>query len=70
MSSSERIKEVRAKLGLTQEQLGDILCVQQCAISNYEIGRRRISVKMCYKIIKLAKAKGWNISLEYLMPEE
>ncbi|HXK00740.1 MAG TPA: helix-turn-helix transcriptional regulator [Buchnera sp. (in: enterobacteria)] len=70
MLSSERLKKLRKKLGFNQKELSDLLFIKQCTLSNYETGKRKPSLKVCYNIIRLAKLKNIEIKLEYLMPLE
>ena len=38
-SMKERIKKLRKELGLTQQEMADLVGIKRAAISNYEIGR-------------------------------
>ena len=38
MTTGERIKQLRKSLGLTQEELGEMIGVQKAAINKYETG--------------------------------
>ena len=54
MTTGERIRELRKKLGLTQEELGKMIGVQKAAINKYETG---IVVNLKQSVIHgLAKA--------------
>ena len=66
MEMSERIKERRNSMGLTQEELGKKLGLQKSAIAKYENGRvenikRNIIVNMA-EILKCSPAylMGWD----------
>ena len=38
MTTGEKIRELRKRLGLTQEELGDMIGVKKAAINKYEKG--------------------------------
>ena len=38
---NERIKALRKKLGLTQQEFADALNIKRGAVANYEIGRNK-----------------------------
>lgn len=69
MSPSEKLKDIRCKLGFSQFEIANILSMNQSSWSNCENGKRSLSIKKCYKLINLAKLKDIDISLEYLRPE-
>ncbi len=58
----ERVKELRKKAKLTQNQVGEILGVNQRTYSNYEIGIRSLSAEV---LIKLADYYG--VSVDYIL---
>lgn len=70
MSSAIAFKQLRSKLELSQEELASLLNMKQSTLSNYETGKRKPSLAVCYKIIRLMKLKDIIVSLEELRPEE
>lgn len=58
---STRIKLEREKLGLTREELGQILGVSYSAIAMYEQGNREPNLEVLFKMCNL-----FNCSLDYL----
>ena len=52
------IKQVRERLGMTQEQLANMLGVTQGAVSQWEMGATRPAFD---SLIKLAKALGVTV---------
>jgi len=69
MKLNNIFKKLRLDLQFNQKELADILGMKQSTLSNYETGKRNPSLKVCYKIIKIAKLKGIIISIEDLRPE-
>lgn len=67
--SNNNIKKIRKDLGINQIEMANLLSISQSTLSNYECGRRRPCLKICYKIINLLKIKNIIINLEYLRPE-
>jgi len=59
---SKRLKEVRDRKGLTQEDIANAIKSQKSTISMYEKGNRRPSHDMIIKI-----AEYLNVSADYLM---
>lgn len=57
-----RLKELRAQKGLTQDELGKKLNVRSNTISNYEIGERNISIKNLIKMREL-----FGVSIDYIL---
>ena len=59
---SERLKEMRTKRELTQQQLADLIEVSRHTVINYEVGRRmpdlEILKNLCEKL---------NVSSDYLL---
>ena len=51
-----RIKEYRAKYGMTQEQLSDLVGVRRETIIFLEQGKYNPSLKLAYNISKVLKA--------------
>jgi transcriptional regulator with XRE-family HTH domain len=41
--TGKELKKLRLKAGLTQKELGSLLDVEQCQISDFERGRRKIT---------------------------
>lgn len=70
MSSASIFKSLRTQLELSQEDLAALLSMRQSTLSNYETGKRKPSLKVCYQIIRLMKLKNIIVSLEDLRPEE
>ncbi|MBQ8514227.1 MAG: helix-turn-helix transcriptional regulator [Ruminococcus sp.] len=58
----KRIKELRQKAGLTQQQLAERIWVSKAAISNYELYERNPSPEI---LIKLARV--FHVSTDYLL---
>lgn len=56
------IKELRAKKGITQEELGRILSVQKSAISKYELGRATPSPDIIRKL-----SEYFGVSADYIL---
>ena len=57
-----KLKELRKKQKLTQEELGKIVGCSYGTIAGYEIGRYLISIPILYKI-----CKKYKISADYLL---
>jgi DNA-binding XRE family transcriptional regulator len=70
MSSASIFKSLRNQLQLSQEDLASLLSMRQSTLSNYETGKRKPSLSVCYRIIRLMKLKNIIVSLEELRPEE
>jgi transcriptional regulator with XRE-family HTH domain len=68
MSPSDKLKDIRNKLGLSQMEISRLLFMSQSGWSNCERGIRNLSINRCYKLIELAKLKEIYISIEYLRP--
>ncbi len=47
-----RIKELRNRLGISQEELGFRSGVHRTYIASLEVGKRNISIATLYKIVK------------------
>lgn len=67
MTTGEKIKQLRKKLGMTQEELGNLIGVQKAAINKYETG-----VVVNLKQATIASlAKALHVSpIELLSPED
>lgn len=61
-SIAERIKSLRKKAGLTQQELGDRFGVAKSTICQYENGNSTPNDD-----IKIAMANYFNVSMDYLM---
>lgn len=68
MSFNDNLKILRNKLGLSQEDISNMLNMSQSQWSHCERGFRNLSVKRCYTLIKIAKLKDIDINIEYLRP--
>ena len=67
MTTGEKIRELRKRLGLTQEELGDMIGVKKAAINKYETG---VVVNLKKSVIA-ALAKALQVSpTELLSPDE
>ncbi len=67
MTLGERIKELRSKKGLTQEELGKLIGISGVAIMRYEKGQREPDIKTIEKLaLKLGvsplQLMGWEFS--------
>lgn len=58
----KRVKELRQRAGLTQQQLAERVLVSKAAISNYELYERNPSPEI---LIKLARV--FHVSTDYLL---
>ncbi len=61
----KRIKELRQRAGLTQQQLAERILVSKAAISNYELYERNPSPEI---LIRLARV--FHVSTDYLLGVE
>ncbi len=61
----KRVKELRRRAGLTQQQLAERILVSKAAISNYELYERNPSPEI---LIKLARV--FHVSTDYLLGVE
>lgn len=48
----KRIKELRKKLGYSQEEFADIAKVHRTYIASLEVGKRNVSITVLYKIVR------------------
>lgn len=69
-NTSQRIKELRTKLGLSMRSFSNELKISNNTFSNYESGKRKPSIETCYKIISYAKKHGIPIKISWLRPKE
>ncbi|MBR7084164.1 MAG: helix-turn-helix transcriptional regulator [Oscillospiraceae bacterium] len=58
----ERLKKLRKKAGLTQQQLANKIWVSKAAISNYELYERNPSPEILMKL-----ARAFHVSTDYLL---
>lgn|SRR5574344_35393 len=65
MIAGDRIKSARERLGLTQEQLGDLLGISKVSICGYEQGTRTPSLN-----IFLDLAQTLKVNIEYLLGDD
>lgn len=70
MKQNNIFKQLRIYLQLDQHSFANLLNMKQSTVSNYETGKRKPSLRVCYKLINLAKLKGIVISIEDLRPDE
>lgn len=67
MTTGDKIKKLRKRLGMTQEELGNLIGVQKAAINKYESG---VVTNLKQSTIA-ALAKALHVSpIELLSPEE
>jgi transcriptional regulator with XRE-family HTH domain len=69
MNKINKIKDLRKLMNMSQKELCSLLNIKQCTLSNYETGNRHISIKVCYKLIRIAKLKSIHLTIEELRPE-
>ena len=62
MTMGMRIRECRVKMGMTQEELAEVLYTKKCTISAYETGKIDIKVSFLKDIAKIL-----NTTAGYLM---
>ena len=65
MIVGKRIKELRSKANISQQELGDIVGVSKVSISGYESGKRAPSLEILIEI-----ANYFQTSLDYLVGRE
>ena len=65
MTSGDKIAKLRKENNLTQEQLGDLLCVSRQSISKWE---SNLAFPETMHLIELSKI--FNCSIDYLLKEE
>lgn len=64
------IQQIRLKAGLSRASFANELKVTVAAISNYENGIRAPQIPIAYKIIRMARIYGLDVSLEDIYPPE
>lgn len=69
MSTNERIFELRSQLGFSRIDFARELNVSLITIHYWESGQRKPSFKHTYRILKLAKKCGIEITLDWIRPE-
>lgn len=60
-----RIKELREENGLTQQAVAEFLNVKQNTYSQYESGKRQLSIDMLIKL-----AKFYKVTTDYILDLE
>ena len=60
-----RIKELREENGLTQQAVAEFLNVKQNTYSQYENGKRQLSIDMLIKL-----AKFYKVTTDYILELE
>lgn len=58
------IKDIRDKLGLTQNELAAKLEMTQGNVGHYEKGIQDVPVRVAKKLVSIAKANGLDMSLD------
>lgn len=61
----QRIARLRKQRGLTQQELGELLNMDQTAIASYEVGRRRVPLSLLAPL-----AEALRIPMSELLEEE
>lgn len=69
MHLSRRIKEFRTMLGLSVDDLANIIDKSRYTVIAYESGARNPSVPTIRRMIKLATQRGLNIGITWFYPE-
>jgi predicted transcriptional regulator len=64
MNVQENVKKMRLHLCVNQREFASLLDISQCAISHYEIGHRKPSLKTIRKFVKLAKKHKMKVKVE------
>jgi DNA-binding XRE family transcriptional regulator len=67
---NNNIENIRQNLNMTRRELADSLGLTIQAVFNYEKGSRNPSVKVCYRLISLAKKNGFDLKLEDIYLQE
>ncbi|GHV26739.1 hypothetical protein FACS18948_2990 [Clostridia bacterium] len=62
---SQRVAELRAKAGVTQEELGAVIGLTRFAVGDMEKGKRLTSMP-----VLLSMAEYFKVSVDYLMGHE
>lgn len=62
MEFKDRLKELRCEKGITQQQLGKILCISKMAVSHWESGHSEPSICQL-KVL----ADFFDVSVDYLI---
>lgn len=62
MAFSEKLKALRLKNGLTQDELGEKLCLSRSSISSYEIGRNEPTIETIIAVSDL-----FNVTADELL---
>lgn len=69
MNVDKNLKELRARLGMTQLKFALAIGMTPTTIAKYETGERLPPIKTILKIIKLAKKHGIDIRIEDIYSE-
>ena len=59
---SKRLKELRIKNNYSQYEIANLIGIAQVTYSNYELGRRSVSIQNLVKIAQI-----YNVSTDYLL---
>jgi transcriptional regulator with XRE-family HTH domain len=68
MNVSERVKQVRKSLGLTQSRFATLLGVHPITVSQWEIGRRTMDAEMYRKVERVYKAMNGVTDIQKAVP--
>ena len=60
-----RLKQLRQENGVSQKEIAEYLNIKQNTYSQYETGKRQLSIDMLIKI-----AKYYNVSTDYVLDLE
>ncbi len=63
-----KISFERKKIGMTQQQLADVLGWKQSRIGNYESGIRTPDLRSCRQIISALNTQGVECTLDSVFP--
>lgn len=64
-----KIKEIRMKLGVTQDALAKKIGVSQGAINHYENGNREIKLSLGRRIVSALNALGAECTFDEVFPD-
>lgn len=65
-----KISAIRKNVGITQQQLADVLGWKQSRIGNYEAGVRNPDLGSCRQIVNALNRFGAKCSLDSVFPPE
>lgn len=63
-----RLKDIRARIGITQSGLAEMAGCTKGAISHYEKGRRQLTLQRCQRIVEIFNMLGFKCSLDDVFP--